>query len=70
MTTDNSVYTVTYPDLHILRGWDGNSITDRDFIDKVKAIFEKYIHTSIVFYVQSKRQTVKPCMDVECKQYM
>ena len=61
MTTDNSVYTVTYPDLHITE--DGMAVvlvtsTD-DFIDKVKAIFEKYIHTSIVFYVQPKRQTVK-----------
>lgn len=57
MTTDNSVYTVTYPDLHITE--DGMAVlvssTDRDFIDKVKAIFEKYIHTSIVFYVQPKK---------------
>ena len=57
MKTDNSVYTVTYPDLHITE--DGMCVlvssTDREFVDRVKGIFEKYIHTSIVFYVQPKK---------------
>ena len=57
MKTDNSVYTVTYPDLHITE--DGMSVlvssADREFIDRVKEIFEKYIYTSIVFYVQPKK---------------
>lgn len=57
MKTDNSVYTVTYPDLHITD--DGMSVlvtsTDNKFIDQVKGIFEKYIYTSIVFYVQPNK---------------
>lgn len=57
MKTDNSVYTVTYPDLHITE--DGMSVlvssTDGNFVQKVKDIFEKYISTSIVFYVQPKK---------------
>ena len=57
MKTDNSVYTVTYPDLHITE--DGMSVlvssTDGKFVQKVKDIFEKYISTSIVFYVQPKK---------------
>lgn len=57
MKTDNSVYTVTYPDLHITE--DGMSVlvssTDDEFVQKVKDIFEKYISTSIVFYVQPKK---------------
>lgn len=57
MKTDNSVYTVTYPDLHITE--DGMTVlvssTSRDFVEQVKGIFEKYIKTSLVFYVQSKK---------------
>tara|TARA_B100000035_G_C21036674_1_gene571377 strand:- start:1893 stop:2342 length:450 start_codon:yes stop_codon:yes gene_type:complete len=57
MKTDNSVYTVTYPDLHMTD--DGMSVlvtsTDSNFIDSVKGIFEKYIYTSIVFYVQPNK---------------
>lgn len=57
MKTDNSVYTVTYPDLHITE--DGMTVlvssTSKDFVEKVKGIFEKYISTSIVFYVQHKK---------------
>lgn len=57
MKTDNSVYTVTYPDLHITE--DGMTVlvssTSKDFVEKVKDIFEKYIKTSLVFYVQSKK---------------
>ena len=57
MKTDNSVYTVTYPDLHITE--DGMTVlvssTSRDFVEQVKGIFEKYIKTSLVFYVQNKK---------------
>lgn len=57
MKTDNSVYTVTYPDLHITE--DGMTVlvcsTSRDFVENVKDIFEKYIKTSLVFYVQNKK---------------
>lgn len=57
MKTDNSVYTVTYPDLHITE--DGMTVlvssTSKDFVESVKGIFEKYISTSIVFYVQPKK---------------
>ncbi len=57
MRTDNSVYTVTYPDLHMSD--DGMTVlvtsTDENFIDNVKGIFEKYIYTSIVFYVQPNK---------------
>lgn len=57
MRTDNSVYTVTYPDL--LMSDDGMSVlvtsTDENFIENVKGIFEKYIYTSIVFYVQPNK---------------
>jgi len=57
MKTDNSVYTVTYPDLHMTD--DGMSVlvtsTDSNFINSVKGIFEKYIYTSIVFYVQPNK---------------
>ena len=57
MKTDNSVYTVTYPDLHITE--DGMTVlvssTSKDFVEKVKDIFEKYIKTSLVFYVQPKK---------------
>lgn len=56
MKLDNSSYTVTPPDLMLTE--HGVSVlvssTDEKLITKIKDIFEKYIATSIVFYVQEK----------------
>ena len=56
MKLDNSSYTVTPPDLMLTE--HGVSIlissTNEKLIKKVKDIFEKFIATSIVFYIQNK----------------
>lgn len=56
---DNSVYTVTAPDLHLTD--DGISVlitsTNSGFLDSVKKQFEAYIMQSIVFNVQDKHTT-------------
>jgi DNA-binding NarL/FixJ family response regulator len=54
MQQDNSSYTVTSPDIMLTD--DGISIfissTNQDFIADIKALYEKYVDTSIVFNVQ------------------
>ena len=56
---DNSVYTVTAPDLHLTD--DGISVlitsTNQEFLESVKKQFEMYIVHSIVFNVQDKQTT-------------
>lgn len=56
---DNSVYTVTAPDLHLTD--DGISVlitsTNREFIESAKRQFEQYITHSIVFNVQDGQTT-------------
>lgn len=56
MNLDNSSYTVTFPDLTLTE--TGSTVlivsTDTDFIDTVKTQFERYIISSLVFYVQDK----------------
>ena len=56
MVADNSSYTVTYPDLKISE--TGSTLlvcsTDQDFTDDVKTLFERYIISSLIFYVQDK----------------
>ena len=57
MKIDNSSYTVTPPDLYMTE--HGISIlissTNNELIIPVKELFEKFIATSIVFLVQSKK---------------
>jgi hypothetical protein len=61
MKSDNSSYTVTSPDLLLTE--DGISVlitsTDKPLIENIKAIYEKYINTSIVFNVNSVPTTEK-----------
>lgn len=56
---DNSVYTVTAPDLHLTD--DGISVlitsTNQEFLESVKKQFERYILQSIVFNVQDSQTT-------------
>ena len=56
---DNSVYTVTAPDLHLTD--DGLSVlitsTNQEFLESVKKQFERYILQSIVFNVQDSQTT-------------
>jgi hypothetical protein len=54
MKPDNSSYTVTAPDLYLNEAGLNVLITstDKNLIDSIKLIFEKYITSSIVFNVQ------------------
>jgi len=56
MKLDNSSYTVTPPDLMLTE--HGVTVlvssTNDKLIEQIKDIFEKYIATSIVFYIQQK----------------
>jgi len=57
MKIDNSSYTVTPPDLYMTE--HGISIlissTNTDLINPVKELFEKFIATSVVFFVQNNK---------------
>ena len=59
MQEDNSSYTVTSPDLFLTD--DGISVlissTNKKFVNGVKALYEKYIQTSIIFNIQDKPTT-------------
>lgn len=54
MKQDNSSYTVTAPDLLLTE--NGMSVlissTNEQVLDEIKEIFEKYVHSSIIFNVQ------------------
>lgn len=57
MDRDNSVYTVTSPDLFLTE--DGMSVlissTNKNLVESIKNLFEKYIPSSIVFNLQQKQ---------------
>lgn len=59
MQEDNSSYTVTSPDLFLTD--DGISVlissTDKKLVQGIKALYEKYIETSIIFNIQDKPTT-------------
>ena len=59
MQQDNSSYTVTSPDLLLTN--DGISVlissTNSSLVNNIKALYEKYIETSIVFNIQSTPTT-------------
>jgi hypothetical protein len=56
MKPDNSSYTVTAPDLYLAEAGLNVLITstDKELIDGIKLLFEKYVMSSIVFNVQDK----------------
>lgn len=59
MQQDNSSYTVTSPDLLLTD--DGISVlissTNTQLVDDIKALYEKYIESSIVFNIQNSPTT-------------
>lgn len=59
MTIDNDSYTVTAPDLMLTEHGIGICIssTNEILITDIKELFEKYIATSVVFFVQNKKTT-------------
>ena len=59
MTIDNDSYTVTAPDLMLTEHGIGIFIssTNEILITEIKELFEKYIATSVVFFVQNKKTT-------------
>jgi hypothetical protein len=57
MKIDNDSYTVTPPDLMMTEHGIGILIssTNHELVDDIKAVFEQYIATSVVFMVQNNK---------------